>query len=82
MCSQMTEFRKGLRREIPPTLILMYQSSNEIFPLFRVVVHPNGFLQALLQKVQSPLQFVWALDDDLKLVDFYDIWLLCGFILL
>ena len=47
--------KRGLHREIPPP-IFNSQSSNEIFPLFRIVIHPNGFLQALLQKVQSPLQ--------------------------
>ena len=58
MCSQMKEFRKGgyTEKSPPPPLIFNSQSSNEIFPLFRIVIHPNGFLQALLQKVQSPLQ--------------------------
>ena len=68
-----------------PPLIFNSQSSNEIFPLFRVVIHPNGFLQALLQKAPgsfSTQQFVWAIGVDLTLIDFYDIRLICGFILL
>ena len=48
--------KRGLPKETPPPPIFNSQSSNEIFPLFRIVIHPNGFLQALLQKVQSPLQ--------------------------